>query len=328
MKYLVTGGSGFIGSNFIHRVFEKHPTTQIINIDAMKVGSNPQNFKNFSNKNYTFVKGDICNKILMQKLVKKVDCVINFAAESHVDRSISDSTSFLKSNVFGVHNILEILRERKKVRFLQISTDEVYGESLKKNCLEHDELNPSNPYAATKAAAEMLIRSYVRTYGIQAKITRCTNNFGPRQYPEKLIPKTIISAMKNKKIPLHGKGLAKRQWIHVFDHCDALEKIISKWPKSLIYNISGNFETTNLDIVKKILNQMTKPRNLIMFVPDRPGQDRGYRVNANLIKKDTGFQPVMQPKKSLESTVDWYMQNKKWWRAIPFEKIKNPTPWK
>ncbi len=328
MKYLVTGGSGFIGSNFIHRVFEKHPTIQIINIDAMKVGSNPQNFKNFSNKNYTFVKGDICNKILMQKLVKKVDCVINFAAESHVDRSISDSTSFLKSNVFGVHNILEILRERKKVRFLQISTDEVYGESLKKNCLEHDELNPSNPYAATKAAAEMLIRSYVRTYGIQAKITRCTNNFGPRQYPEKLIPKTIISAMKNKKIPLHGKGLAKRQWIHVFDHCDALEKIISKWPKSLIYNISGNFETTNLDIVKKILNQMAKPRNLIMFVPDRPGQDRGYRVNANLIKKDTGFQPVMQPKKSLESTVDWYMQNKKWWRAIPFEKIKNPTPWK
>jgi len=328
MKYLVTGGSGFLGSNFIHRVFEKHPTTQIINIDAMKVGSNPQNFKNFSNKNYTFVKGDICNKILMQKLVKKVDCVINFAAESHVDRSISDSTSFLKSNVFGVHNILEILRERKKVRFLQISTDEVYGESLKKNCLEHDELNPSNPYAATKAAAEMLIRSYVRTYGIQAKITRCTNNFGPRQYPEKLIPKTIISAMKNKKIPLHGKGLAKRQWIHVFDHCDALKKIISKWPKSLIYNISGNFETTNLDIVKKILNQMTKPRNLIMFVPDRPGQDRGYRVNANLIKKDTGFQPVMQPKKSLESTVDWYIQNKKWWRAIPFEKIKNPTPWK
>lgn len=329
MKYLVTGGSGFIGSNFIHRVLENNSTTKIINIDAMKTGSNSLNFKNFSNKNYTFVKGNICNKKLMSRLISKVDYVINFAAESHVDRSISNSTSFLKTNVFGVHNILEILRERKKVRFLQISTDEVYGESLKKNCTEHDELNPSNPYAATKVGAEMLIRSYVRTYGIEAKITRCTNNYGPRQYPEKLIPKTIISAEKNQKIPLHGKGLAKRQWIHVFDHCDALEKIISKWPKSLIYNISGNFETRNLDIVKKILNKMDKkPKDLIMFVPDRPGQDRAYRVNANLIKKDTDFRPKMQFKKSLDSTVDWYIKNKEWWEKIPFELVKNPTPWK
>ena len=228
MKYLVTGGSGFIGSNFIHRILENNSTTKIINIDAMKTGSNSLNFKNFSNKNYTFVKGDICNKKLMERL-----------------------------------------------------------------------------------------------------ITRCTNNYGPRQYPEKLIPKTIISAIKNQKIPLHGKGLAKRQWIHVFDHCDALEKIISKWPKSLIYNISGNFETRNLDIVKKILNKLErKPKDLIMFVADRPGQDRGYRVNANLIKKDIAFQPIMQFKKSLDSTVDWYIQNKEWWEKIPFELVKNPTPWK
>jgi len=328
MKILVTGGSGFIGSNFIHRILENDPTIKIINIDAMKTGSNSLNFKNFKNKNYTFVKGNICNKTLLKKLIKKVDYVINFAAESHVDRSIFNSSIFLESNVFGVHNILEILRERKNVRFLQISTDEVYGESVKKNCLETDELNPSNPYAATKAAAEMLIRSYVRTYGVQAKITRCTNNFGPRQYPEKLIPKTIISAIKNQKIPLHGKGLAKRQWIHVFDHCDALYQIILKWPNALIYNISGNFETTNLGIVKKILKKMNKPKNLIKFVSDRPGQDRGYRVNANLIKKHTGFQPLMQPKKSLDSTIDWYLQNTKWWSNIPFEHVKNPIPWK
>jgi len=328
MKILVTGGSGFIGSNFIHRILENDPTIKIINIDAMKTGSNSLNFKNFKNKNYTFVKGNICNKTLLKKLIKKVDYVINFAAESHVDRSIFNSSIFLESNVFGVHNILEILRERKNVRFLQISTDEVYGESVKKNCLETDELNPSNPYAATKAAAEMLIRSYVRTYGVQAKITRCTNNFGPRQYPEKLIPKTIISAIKNQKIPLHGKGLAKRQWIHVFDHCDALYQIILKWPNALIYNISGNFETTNLGIVKKILKKMNKPKNLIKFVSDRPGQDRGYRVNANLIKKHTGFQPLLQPKKSLDSTIDWYLQNTKWWSNIPFEHVKNPIPWK
>ena len=327
MKILVTGGSGFIGSNFIHRILENNPTIKIINIDAMKIGSNSLNFKNFKNKNYTFVKGNICNKSLLKKLIKNVDYIINFAAESHVDRSILNSSIFLESNVLGVHNILEILRERKNIRFLQISTDEVYGESVKKNCLESDELNPSNPYAATKAAAEMLIRSYVRTYGVQAKITRCTNNFGPRQYPEKLIPKTIISAIKNQKIPLHGKGLAKRQWIHVFDHCDALYQIILKWPNSLIYNISGNFEATNLDIVKKILKKMNKPKNLIKFVSDRPGQDRGYRVNANLIKKHIGFQPLMQSKKSLDSTIDWYLQNAKWWRNIPFEEVKNPVPW-
>ena len=328
MKILVTGGSGFIGSNFIHRILENNPTIKIINIDAKKIGSNSLNFKNFKNKNYTFVKGNICNKSLLKKLIKNVDYIINFAAESHVDRSILNSSIFLESNVLGVHNILEILRERKNIRFLQISTDEVYGESVKKNCLESDELNPSNPYAATKAAAEMLIRSYVRTYGVQAKITRCTNNFGPRQYPEKLIPKTIISAIKNQKIPLHGKGLAKRQWIHVFDHCDALYQIILKWPNSLIYNISGNFEATNLDIVKKILKKMNKPKNLIKFVSDRPGQDRGYRVNANLIKKHIGFQPLMQSKKSLDSTIDWYLQNAKWWRNIPFEHVKNPVPWK
>ena len=330
MRIFITGGLGFIGSNFIHELI-KDENNSILNYDSMSYAANPKNLSNLENlDNYIFVKGDICDKDFFYDTLLdfKPDVLVNFAAESHVDRSILNSSIFLESNVLGVHNILEILRERKNIRFLQISTDEVYGESVKKNCLESDELNPSNPYAATKAAAEMLIRSYVRTYGVQAKITRCTNNFGPRQYPEKLIPKTIISAIKNQKIPLHGKGLAKRQWIHVFDHCDALYQIILKWPNSLIYNISGNFEATNLDIVKKILKKMNKPKNLIKFVSDRPGQDRGYRVNANLIKKHIGFQPLMQSKKSLDSTIDWYLQNAKWWRNIPFEHVKNPVPWK
>ena len=327
MRYLVTGGYGFIGSNFIHRCFERKNKAKIINLDAMYTGSNPANFSNFKNPNYYFVKGNICNRKLMEKLVTKTDIIINFAAESHVDRSISDPKTFIQSNIIGVYTILEILRKKKAVKLLQISTDEVYGESMKRDFIEHDELNPSNPYAATKASAEMLIRSYVRTYGINAIITRCTNNFGPRQFPEKLIAKTILSAIKNQPIPLHGKGNAKRQWIYVQDHCDALLKIISKWKRGAIYNISGNFEIKNLDLVKKILNSMGKTYDLIKFVPDRPGQDRNYKINSNLIKKELGFEPKINPKAGLNSTILWYISNKDWWEKLPFNKIKNPTPW-
>lgn len=327
MRYLVTGGCGFIGSNFIYRCLEKNKKIKIINLDAMYTGSNPANFKNFKNPNYSFVKGNICNQKLMEKLVTRSDIIINFAAESHVDRSISDPKTFIRSNIIGVYTILEILRKKKTVKLLQISTDEVYGESMKKNFIEHDELNPSNPYAATKASAEMLIRSYVRTYGINAIITRCTNNFGPRQFPEKLIPKTILSALKHQPIPLHGKGNAKRRWIHVQDHCDALLKIISKWKGGSIYNISGNYEITNLDLVKKILNKIRKNPNLIKFVPDRPGQDRNYKINSNLIKKELGFEPKINPKVGLESTIIWYISNKDWWEKLPFNIVKNPTPW-
>jgi len=326
MKYLVTGGCGFIGSNFILRCFERERNVRIRNIDAMLTGSHPLNLQNLKNENYTFVKGNICNKRLIEKLIKDVDYVINFAAESHVDRSISDPMPFLHSNIMGVYTILEAIRG-KKIKFLQISTDEIYGEILKGSHFEHDVMNPSNPYSATKAAAEMLIRSYIRTYDIDAIITRSTNNYGPRQFPEKLIPKTIISALNNQSIPLHGDGNAKRQWVHVFDHCDALLAVLHSWKRSAIYNISSNSESTNLELVRKILRIMNKSEDLITFVSDRPGQDRRYAINSSLIKREIGYKPKMKLQEGLNSTIDWYVSNKKWWEKLSLQKIKNPTPW-
>lgn len=325
MKYLVTGGCGFIGSNFINRCLEQNRDISIINIDAMLTGSNRMNLQNLRNPNYRFVKGNICNKALMDKLVNRMDYVINFAAESHVDRSIHDSKPFIKSNVQGIHTILESIRLHKKVKLLQISTDEVYGEILKGHSHEHDELNPSNPYSASKASAEMLIRAYAKTYDLDVKITRCTNNFGPRQFPEKLIPRAIISSLNNKSIPIHGDGSAIRQWIHVFDHCDALLQVLSKWGKSSIYNISADYEITNLELVRKILKFFNKT-DLINFVEDRPGQDRRYNVDSTLIQKELGFRPKMRFNEALESTIQWYILNKKWWGNISLKMI-NPTPW-
>ena len=327
MKLLVTGGYGFIGSNFIERCFKLKKNIKIINIDALLTGSHTSNL-NKSNKNYKFVKGNICNKKLLQRLISQSDCIINFAAETHVDRSIVDSKNFLQSNLIGVHSILEELRKNNHVKLIHISTDEVYGEILKGSFKEKDQLNPSNPYSATKASAEMMIRSYVRTYDIDAVITRCTNNYGPKQFPEKLIPKTIISALKNIPIPIHGKGNSKRQWIHVDDHCDAILKILSKKTPSLTYNVGGNYETTNLTLVKKILHMMNKSIKLISFVDDRPGQDRRYSVNDSLIKHDLGFSPKINIELGLKNTIDWYLKNQDWWKKLSFSKIKNPTPWK
>jgi len=328
MKYLVTGGCGFIGSNFIRRCFEQNDHVEITNIDAMLIGSHHLNLQGLKNKNYKFVQANICNKKIIQKLTNKVDYVINFAAESHVDRSISYSLPFIQSNIIGVYTILEALCNNKDVKFLQISTDEVYGENLRGYNKEYDELNPSNPYSGSKAAAEMLIRSYSKTYDLDITITRCTNNFGPRQFPEKLIPKTIISALTNEPIPLHGDGTAKRQWIHVLDHCDAILKILSNWGKSCVYNIGGNTEISNLDLVRKILKMMNKPEDLIIYVQDRPGQDKRYGVNSTLIEKLIGFTSTVKFQTGLQSTIDWYISNQKWWKNIPsFKKIKNATPW-
>lgn len=328
MKLLVTGGCGFIGSNFILRCFEKEKNIKIINIDALKFGSNKQNLVNLKNKNYSFIKGDINNKNMMERLINKVDYVINFAAESHVDRSIKNSNPFIKSNILGVHTILEILKNKKNVRFLQISTDEVYGEILKGSFVENDRLNPSNPYSATKASAEMLVRSYDRTYNLDTIITRSVNNYGPRQFPEKLIPKTIISILKGKQIPLHGKGLAKRQWIHVQDNCDAILKIIHNWKSGSTYNIPGNFEFNNLSLVKSILKFMNAPEKFIKYVPDRPGQDRRYGIKSNILKKEIGFKPCIDYKVGIKSTITWYKKNQKWWEQLPFDKVSNPTPWR
>lgn len=327
MKLLVTGGCGFIGSNFILRCFEHDNDIKITNIDLMTTGSNKANLGNLKRYNYKFVKGDINNKKLMKKLIKNVDVVVNFAAESHVDRSIANSSNFVKSNINGIHSILETIRHSKNIKLVQISTDEVYGEISNGAAKENYELNPSNPYSATKAAAEMLVRSYVRTYDIDATITRCTNNYGPRQFPEKLIPKTIIFALKNEHIPLHGDGKAKRQWIHVNDHCDALLKIISGSTKSLIYNISSNYENTNLEVVKKILKIMNKSEDLITFVKERPGHDKRYSVNSNLIKKELNWKSKISFDKGIINTINWYIENKNWLQKLALKKIINPTPW-
>ena len=326
MKILVTGGCGFIGSNFIHRCFDLKNDFEIINLDAMYTGSSNLNFQKPKKKEYKFVKGDICNRNLIKKLIKDVDIIINFAAESHVDRSIVDSKRFIHSNVLGVHSILEALRKYDDKKFLQISTDEVYGECLKGSFKENRQLNPSNPYASTKAAAEMLINSYKRTYGLDIVITRCANNFGPRQYPEKLIPRTILSALKNESIPIHGNGLARRQWIHVFDHCDAILKIISNWKSSSIYNISSNVEKPNIEVVKMILKKMKKSTDLLNFVKDRPGQDKRYAINSEKIKKELNFKSSTSFNKGIEDTISWYLQNRNWSKKIILKNIKS-TPW-
>jgi dTDP-glucose 4,6-dehydratase len=311
MKLLVTGGSGFIGSNFISRCLKNSNEIKIINLDALVIGSNRKNLTDIDSKRYNFFKGNICNKKLISKLIKKVDCVVNFAAESHVDRSIVNSTEFMKSNILGVHTILEELRNHKDVKMIQISTDEVFGDITKGAFYENDVLNPSNPYSATKAAAEMLVKSYIRTYDLDVTITRCVNNYGPKQLPEKLIPKIILSSLQGLPIPIHGDGKARRQWIHVFDHCDAIFKIIKKSKRSSsIYNIPGNFESSNLDLVRKILKIMDKSDDLIKFVPDRPGQDKRYAIKSRKIKKELNFEPKIKFDDGISSTIDWYLQNK------------------
>jgi dTDP-glucose 4,6-dehydratase len=326
MKLLVTGGCGFVGSNFIHYCLKKSKKVEIVNLDAMLDGSKIENLKNVDQNRYKFVKGNICNKKLVSKLVNDVDCVINFAAESHVDRSIVDSSGFVNSNILGVHTILEVLRENKRVKMIQISTDEVFGDIKKGTFYENDRLNPSNPYSATKASAEMLIKSYMRTYDLDITTTRCVNNYGPRQFPEKFIPKIILSALFNKQIPIHGDGKAQRQWIHVADHCSAIWKILQNSSFGHVYNIPGNYEIDNLSLAKKILSLIDKKEDLLTFVTERPGHDTRYAISSKTIKKNLNFSPVIKFSKGIQQTIDWYFENKNWWKR-EFSSIQNPTPW-
>ncbi len=329
-KILVTGGLGFIGSNFIRYILEKYSDVEIINLDAMKYGSNPKNLKEYEKDDrYTFIKGDISDYDLMKKIVKDVDILVNFAAETHVDRSISNPHSFLKSNVIGVFTILEAIRKyNPNIRFIQISTDEVYGDILKGSFKEEDRLKPSSPYSASKAAADMFVLAYVRTYNIDAIITRCTNNYGPYQFPEKLIPKTIIRASMNLKVPVYGTGRNIRDWIYVLDHCEAIDLIIKKGEKGEIYNISSNEEKTNLEVVKTILRLMNKDESLIEFVEDRPGHDLRYSLDSTKIRKELGWKPKYSFEDGIKMTINWYLNNEWWWKSIIDDKILHPTPWK
>ena len=329
MNILVTGGLGFIGSNFILHLIQNHTDIKIINIDAEVLGSNKKNLSNLKNKNYKYFKGNITNKKLLEKLIPRVDSVINFAAESHVDRSISDSEPFLKSNILGVYSILDIIRKNSKnTKFLQISTDEVFGSKSKGSAKEEDIFHPSNPYSASKASAELIIESYLKTYDLDIMITRCTNNFGPRQFPEKLIPKTIIRSIKNLKIPIYGTGKNIRDWLYVEDHCNAISKVLLNGKSGESYNISGNNLLSNIQLVKKILKNLDKSEELIDYVIDRPGHDLRYSLDSSKIRHKLGWKPEQKFDESLSETVDWYLENKSWWKNLATKQMLSPTPWK
>ena len=308
MKLIVTGGLGFIGSNFILQIFEKYPKFKIVNIDAQLTGSNKKNLQSLkNNNNYQFIKSDINNTKVLEKYVPHCDVIINFAAESHVDRSISGPKPFIHSNVLGVYSILESIRKHKK-KLIQISTDEVFGSLRKSSAVENDSFNPASPYAASKASAEMLIKSYVATYDLDIIVTRCTNNYGPRQFEEKLIPKIISYALKNKKIPVYGTGKNIRDWIFVNDHCDALQKVLFKGKKGESYNISASNELTNLQIIKKILKKLKKSENLIKFTSDRLGHDYRYSLDSSKIQRKLKWCPKTSLNDGLDSTINWHVE--------------------
>ena len=327
MKILVTGGLGFIGSNFILKLLNENDEYDVINVDAELYGSNVKNLSELENHdNYEFVKGNITNKRLMEDLISKCDAVINFAAESHVDRSISDPNSFLVSNIRGTFTILDVITKQKK-KLVQISTDEVFGSLKSGNANEESVFNPSSPYAATKASAELLVKSYSKTFNSDVIITRCTNNYGPRQFPEKLIPKTIILAKQNKKIPVYGKGNNIRDWIHVDDHCDAILAAFLQGKSGTSYNIAGNNEVENIIIIKKILELMDKNNDLIEYVEDRPGHDYRYSMSSEKIFRELNWSSKIKFEEGLQNTISWYLNNEKSWMNIP-SNIFNSTPWK
>lgn len=315
MKILVTGGAGFIGSNFVIRMLDKYPDIEIVVFDKLTYAGNLNSLKDVKNNSrFTFAKGDICDKVVAEQLIKDCDVVVNFAAESHVDRSISDASAFIKSNFFGVFRLLEASRKFEVEKFMQISTDEVYGSIDNGSFNEASLLDPSNPYSASKAAADMLANSYFITYGMPILITRSTNNYGPRQHIEKLIPKMITNAMQNKKLPVYGDGKNIRDWIHVFDNCDGIDFVLKKGEFGEIYNIGGDNERMNIDIVNLILQNLNKPKELIEFVKDRAGHDRRYSLDCRKIRM-LGWEPKIKFEEGIKETVNWYKENEPWWKT-------------
>lgn len=318
MKLLVTGGAGFIGSNFIHHVLDEHPDWEIVNLDKLTYAGNLENLRDVeSNPRYRLVKGDIADRQLISDVLQDgIDAIINFAAESHVDRSILDASPFIETNIKGTQTLLEGARQYKVGRFLQVSTDEVYGSTAEGKFTEHSPLSPNSPYAASKAAADLLCHAYWKTYQLPVVITRCSNNLGPYQFPEKLIPLAITNALENRPIPVYGDGLNVRDWIYVLDHCRALEVALQKGKPGEIYNIAANEERTNLELIHKLLDIMNKPRDLITFVADRPGHDRRYALDASKIARELGWRPIYSFEAALAATVNWYLTHESWWRQI------------
>jgi len=330
MRLLVTGGLGFIGSNFCRYMLTKHADLELINVDKVGIGANPANLSDFENDGrYTFVKGDICNPQLVKREIHQVEAVVNIAAETHVDRSIADPYAFLQNNTLGAFTVLETVRKHNpKARVVQVSTDEVYGQALEGSFTEKAPVVPSNPYSASKASADMFALSYHTTYGLNVCITRCTNNFGPYQLPEKLIPKTIIRALKDYPIPIYGSGKNIRDWIYVQDHCEAIEAVMDRGKAGEVYNVSAGNEISNVDIAKNILSLLKKPESLISFVEDRPGHDLRYSLDSTKTRSTLGWKPKFSFAEAFESTVKWYVENERWWGPLATQVTLHPTPWK
>ena len=315
-KILVTGGAGFIGSNFIRYILNKYPDYTIINLDKLTYAGRRENLKDVENDpRYKFVKGDICNAKTVAKVVKDCDTIVNFAAESHVDRSIVDPSEFIRTNVFGTYALLEAAKKFKVSLFVQISTDEVYGSRAEGFFKETDTLKPSSPYSASKAAGDLLVHSYYVTYNLPVIIARSTNNFGPYQYPEKIFSLFITNALEDKKLPVYGDGQNVRDWIYVLDNCQAIDFIIHKGKIGEIYNVAGNNEMKNIDLTHLILKIMEKSEDLIEFVKDRPGHDRRYALDDTNLTS-LGWKPKHNFEQVLEETIQWYKSNQDWWQSL------------
>ena len=326
MKILVTGGAGFIGSNYIQYFLDKYPEDEVINLDALTYAGNLENLKAVENNpRYTFVHGDIMDGILVNDLMKKVDAVLNFAAESHVDKSILDSSAFVRTNVNGTLILLEAAKNNGKVRFHHVSTDEVFG-SLEKNDPAFNEktlYDPRSPYSASKAASDHLVKSYYHTHGLPITISNCSNNYGPYQFPEKIIPLFVTNIMDGKKIPVYGTGENVRDWIHVLDHCKAVDKVLREGKIGETYCVGGNAEKTNLELTYKILELMGVGEEMIEYVEDRKGHDRRYAVDFSKIKNELGWEPEVSFDEGIKETVEWYKKNREWLENIKSGKYQD-----
>jgi dTDP-glucose 4,6-dehydratase len=320
-KLLVTGGAGFIGSNFVRMVLSEHPDCFVVNLDKLTYAGNLENLGNFlTHANHKFIKGDICDAALIGELIDeyKIDAIINFAAESHVDRSITEPKIFITTNVTGTLTLLEAARDKKLERFIQVSTDEVYG-SLDQNdngFTEKTPLSPNSPYSASKAAADHLTKAFGHTWGLNYNITRCSNNYGPYQFPEKMIPLMINNALNDKKLPVYGDGLQIRDWLYVYDHCTAIWAVLTKAKPGETYNIGGCNEKTNLEVIGLILDQLGKPKSLLQHVTDRLGHDRRYAIDMAKIIKDLDWKPSITFEQGIVKTIQWYLDNNAWLKNI------------
>ncbi len=316
MRVLVTGGAGFIGSQFVRYVLERYPDYRVINLDKLTYAGNRENLRDVArHPRHRFVKGDICNRSLVTRLAGKADAIINFAAETHVDRSITRPATFLQTDIIGTGVLLEAARRLNHTRYLQISTDEVYG-SIARGCADEDApLRPGNPYSASKAGADLLVQAYGRTYKLPVLISRCCNNYGPYQYPEKLIPLCITNGLEGLPLPLYGDGQYRRDWIHVLDHCRAIDTVLHHGIPGSVYNVGGGHELANVDVVRQIASALNLPASAIHSVADRLGHDRRYAVNDEKLRA-LGYRPAVSFNEGLAETIRWYQEHRAWWKKI------------